>query len=95
MNNLLKDFKIQPTKLRGENMLDDLTRSVLEQRNNIENQRNRELNSNREHYIKQLEQRIDKALKKINNMFDLGNEETIIDDLLELEKILKGETNEK
>lgn len=37
-------------------MIDDLTRSVLEQRDNIENQRNRELNSNREHYIKQLEQ---------------------------------------
>ena len=39
-------------------MIDDLTRSVLEQRDNIENQRNRELNSNREHYIKQLENKI-------------------------------------
>lgn len=36
-------------------MIDDLTRSVLEQRDNIENQRNKELNSNRESYIKQLE----------------------------------------
>ena len=37
-------------------MIDDLTRNVLEQRDNIENQRNRELNSNREAYIKQLQQ---------------------------------------
>lgn len=41
--------------------------------------------------INELKERIDKALRKIENMFDLGNEETIIDDLLELEKILKGE----
>lgn len=30
-------------------MIDDLTRSILEQRDNIENQRNRELNSNIKH----------------------------------------------
>ena len=36
---------------------------------------------------------IDKALKKIDNMFNLGNEYTIIDDLLELDKILKGSDN--
>lgn len=41
-----------------------------------------------------LKARIDKALKKINNMFDLGDANTIIDDLLELEKTLKGEDNE-
>ena len=41
--------------------------------------------------IQQLKDRIDKALRKIENMFDLGNEETVIDDLLELEKTLKGE----
>lgn len=52
------------------------------------------------HYYKainieiELQDRIDKALRKIENMFDLGNEETIIDDLLELEKILKGDKNE-
>lgn len=39
----------------------------------------------------ELERRIDKALAKINNMFDLGNEDTIIDDLLQLESILKGD----
>lgn len=39
-------------------MIDDLTRSILEQRDNIENQRNKELNSNREYYIKKLENKI-------------------------------------
>lgn len=32
---------------------------------------------------------IGKALNKINNMFDVGDEFQIIDDLLELSKILK------
>ena len=32
---------------------------------------------------------ISKALDKINNMFEVGNEFKIIDDLLELSKILK------
>ncbi len=36
------------------------------------------------------ERRINKALNKINNMFDRGDANTIIDDLLELDKILKG-----
>lgn len=39
---------------------------------------------------KQLEERINKALNKIDNMFDRGDTNTIIDDLLELDKILKG-----
>lgn len=52
-------------------MIDDLTRNILEQRTNIENQNNRTLNSNREHYIKQLEQRIDKAIKYME--MELGN----------------------
>lgn len=39
-------------------MVDDLTRSILEQRDNIENQRNKEINSNREYYIKKLENKI-------------------------------------
>ena len=38
----------------------------------------------------QLKEKINKALNKINNMFDRGDGNTIIDDLLELEKILKG-----
>lgn len=37
-----------------------------------------------------LQQRIDKALNKIDNMFNKGDENSIIDDLLELDKILKG-----
>ena len=40
--------------------------------------------------IKQLKERINKALNKIDNMFDRGDTNTIIDDLLELDKILKG-----
>lgn len=51
-------------------MIDDLTRSVLEQRDNIENQRNRELNSNREHYIKQLEQENKQLKEKIKTYED-------------------------
>lgn len=43
---------------------------------------------------KDLQQRIDKALTKIDNMFNNGDEYTIIDDLLELDKILKGDSNE-
>ena len=44
----------------------------------------------------ELNQRIEKALNKINNMFDRGDANTIIDDLLELDKILKGsEVNEE
>lgn len=39
----------------------------------------------------ELQARIDRALKKIDNMFDNGDESKIIDDLLGLEKILKGE----
>lgn len=38
----------------------------------------------------QLKERINKALNKIDNMFDRGDTKTIIDDLLELDKILKG-----
>ena len=37
-----------------------------------------------------LQQRIDKAIKYINYMFDKANENDIIDDLLKIEKILKG-----
>ena len=81
-------------------MIDDLTRNILEQRTNIENQNNRILNSNREHYIKQLEQRIDKAIKYIEEegehtdcsgepIYYLDEEQE--EELLE---ILKGENNE-
>lgn len=44
----------------------------------------------------ELNQRIEKALNKINNMFDRGDANRITDDLLELENILKGsEVNEE
>lgn len=42
---------------------------------------------------KQLKEIIKKALNKIDNMFNEGNDDTVIDDLLELEKILEGSTN--
>ena len=38
----------------------------------------------------QLKEIINKTLNKIDNMFDRGDANTIIDDLLELDKILKG-----
>mgnify|MGYP006966726586 CR=1 FL=1 len=41
-------------------------------------------------YDKPRKENIARALNKIDNMFDKGNENSIIDDLLELEKILKG-----
>lgn len=41
-------------------------------------------------YLKEI---IKKALNKIDNMFNEGNDDTVIDDLLELEKILEGSTN--
>lgn len=43
----------------------------------------------------ELRKRINKALEYINYMFDKANENDIIDDLLKIEKILKGsEDNE-
>lgn len=58
-------------------MSDDLTMAVLEERDNIENLRNRELNSNREAYIKQLEQK-NKQLKDRINMA-IENIEIVLD----------------
>lgn len=42
-------------------------------------------------YIKELEDRINKAINKIDDMFNRGDEFTIIDDLIELDKLLKGD----
>lgn len=46
-------------------------------------------------YDKPRKENIARALNKIDNMFDKGNENSIIiiDDLLELDKILKGSDN--
>lgn len=38
----------------------------------------------------QLKEKIEKALIKTENMFNIGDETRIIDDVLELDKILKG-----
>lgn len=47
-------------------MIDGITRDILEQRDNIENQRNREFNSNREALIKKQE----KEIERLNNIID-------------------------
>lgn len=39
----------------------------------------------------QLKDRINKATNKIDDMFNRGDEFTIIDDLIELDKLLKGD----
>lgn len=39
----------------------------------------------------QLQDRINKATNKIDDMFNRGDEFTIIDDLIELDKLLKGD----
>ena len=39
----------------------------------------------------QLKDRINKAINKIDDMFNNGDEFTIIDDLIELDKLLKGD----
>ena len=46
--------------------------------------------------LKQKEDIINKANKKIEKMFEIGDENKVIDDLLELEKILdnKGDEND-
>lgn len=44
---------------------------------------------------KQLKERINKVLNKIDNMFDRGDANTIIDDLLELDKMLKGSDSDE
>ena len=44
--------------------------------------------------IAKQKERINRARSKLQSMFDNGNEETILDDLLELDKILEGSDNE-
>lgn len=43
-----------------------------------------------EQQCKKQKEAIDKANKKLNNMFDNGDDNKILDDLLELSKILEG-----
>ena len=59
-----------------------------------ENQKLKEQLQQKEDIVNKAKEKLDKANKKIENMFDNGNENRIIDDLLELQKILninKGE----
>ena len=39
----------------------------------------------------ELENRVNKALSKLESMFDNGNEDAILDDLLELDRVLRGD----
>lgn len=39
----------------------------------------------------ELENRVNKALSKLESMFDNGNDGTILDDLLELDRVLSGD----
>jgi len=67
--------------------------TVDELRTNYELRKSSEQGSDNNDLLKenkQLKERINKALNKIDNMFDRGDANTIIDDLLELDKILKG-----
>lgn len=48
------------------------------------------LDKRKDELIKYYENILDEAIKKINNMFDNGDEDKVIDDLLELDKILRG-----
>ena len=147
MNNLLKDFKIQPTKLRGENMKEEniitefiqtpigftlskcdlttgkvivnnieitsiedwekVTKSIFELQQELTNlkaieKEHQRMNGELREEVKGYQQMyfdkvliINKALTKIDNMFNKGDEFTIIDDLLELDKILKGDKHEQ
>jgi len=58
----------------------------LENQIKLIQQENKQLKDN----WNKLKENTNKALKKIDNMFNEGNEDSIIDDLLELEKILEG-----
>ena len=67
--------------------------TVDELRTNYELRKSSEQRSDNNDLLKenkQLKERINKALNKIDNMFDRGDGNTLIDDLLELEKTLKG-----
>ncbi len=82
----LEDFEIQYWKLQQEKKIlkkNAENNDKVVDKVNWENQLLKKENE-------QLKERINKALNKIDNMFDRGDTKTIIDDLLELDKILKG-----
>lgn len=82
----LEDFEIQYWKLQQEKKIlkkNAENNDKVVDKVNWENQLLKKENE-------QLKERINKALNKIDNMFDRGDTKTIIDDLLELDKIFKG-----
>ena len=54
-----------------------------------------ERNANLEWELEKKQEIIDKAKNKLENMFALGNENTVLSDLLELNKILNGEKDKE
>ena len=54
----------------------------------------KEINKKQAQKLIQYKLRIDKAKAKLTAMFNEGNEETVLDDLLELDRILGDESNE-
>ena len=89
-----KKLEIENIKLKTDNELYKHLYEIELKRNKELQEENEMLNNECDTYMKiatKKQERIDKATKKINKMFANGNEDTVIDDLLELEKILQGE----
>lgn len=90
MNEILETYTMTPEE--EIKWLRQCVRELQEEREQLKEDYNKVVHEATEFESKvyKLEDVIDKAIKKIENMFDLGNEDTIIDDLLELDKIIKG-----
>lgn len=78
-----KQLKANYERLYNENC-------KLRERHNINDISLLDENYRLETNLNKLKENANKALKKIDNMFNEGNDNTIIDDLLELERILEG-----
>lgn len=79
-------------------MIDGITRDILEQRDNIENQRNREFNSNRETLIKKQDKEIDRLTAESteweSKYYQLQNEIERLNNIIdELEKYINEVNN--
>ena len=88
--NIIKDFnmiKDYIDNLQQENkQLKEKINGVYEERDYLYNKTSIES----KYAIEELQNRIEKARNKIDAMFNNGDEYTIIDDLIEIDKILKG-----
>lgn len=97
IDKIIKNLKEQNRKLKNQYELQEvrlhsLQYKVDELKEQIENQAEI-IRKQSEKIIPEnidLHNRINKALEYINYMFDKANENDIIDDLLKIEKILKG-----